>query len=73
MNKGSSQRKAIDKFFDPGLRFLPFEFVMHLGFPRESKNNRFLVAAATSSSGGGPNTSMRHASCSTSFSPGNNG
>lgn len=31
------------------------------------------MAAAIISSGGGPKTSIRQASCSTSFSPGNNG
>lgn len=34
----SSQRSAIDKFLEPGLRFLPLELVIHLGFPRESED-----------------------------------
>lgn len=25
------------RFLEPGFRFLPFEFVIHLGFPLESK------------------------------------
>lgn len=37
------------------------------------KNSRRLVAAIMTSSGGTPRTSIRQASCSTSFSPGNSG
>lgn len=37
------------------------------------KKSLFLVAVDMISSGGGPSTSMRQASCSTSFSPGKSG
>lgn len=37
------------------------------------KNNLLLVAVLMRSSGGTPKTSMIHANCSTSFSPGNSG
>ena len=66
----SEHRSAWANDFVPGLRFLPFEFVIQRGLPRESKNKRRLTALVTTSSGGSPMTSMMHASCSTSFSPG---
>lgn len=73
MNCVSEQRNACTKDLLAGLRFLPFELVMQRGFPRESKNNRRLTALAMTSSGGSPFTSIMHANCSTSFSPGNIG
>lgn len=43
---------------------------MYINLP---KNNRRLVAIDIKSSGGVPNTSIRQANCSTSFSPGKSG
>lgn len=41
MKRGSLQRSAIDKFFEPGFRFLPFVFVTQRGFPFESARKYF--------------------------------
>lgn len=38
MNSVSLHLRAWERVFEPGLRLRPFEFVMHLGLPRESKN-----------------------------------
>lgn len=73
LNMGSLHRSACANAFEPGLRLRPFELVTHRGLHRESKNKRFRVAVLMRSSGGTPRTSMMQASCSTSFSPGNNG
>lgn len=57
--EGKKYRLLVDTMLEKG-RGLP-------------KNNLLLVAVLMRSSGGMPRTSMIHANCSTSFSPGNNG
>lgn len=70
---GSLHRSTCANGFVPGFRLRFFEFVMHRGFPRESKNRRRRDAWFNTSSGGTFSTSIMHANCSTSFSPGNIG
>ncbi len=72
--KGASvHRNAVDKSRDPGRRFLPLEFATMRGCSEESKNIFALVLLSIKWRGGTPMTSIIHASCSTSFSPGNKG
>ncbi len=72
-NGASVQRSAVDKSRDPGLRFLPLEFATMRGWRDESKNIFALLLLSIKWRGGTPMTSIMHASCSTSFSPGNKG
>lgn len=72
-NSGSLHRSTCANGFVPGFRLRFFEFVMHRGFPLESKNRRRRDAWFNTSSGGTFSTSIMHANCSTSFSPGNIG
>lgn len=73
MNNGSLQRNTCANGLVPGFRLRFFELVMQRGLPRESKNKRRRADWFKISSGGTFNTSMMHANCSTSFSPGNIG
>lgn len=72
--KGSSSHfSTCCKVLDEGRRLLPFDDTVNRGLPNESKKSFFLVLFSIKCFSGGPNTSMMHASCSCSFSPGKMG
>ena len=69
----SSHFRTCCRVFEDGFRRRPFEETVSRGFPIESKNNFFRVLFSIKCFSGGPKTSMMHANCSCSFSPGNIG
>lgn len=64
---------AYDKCLLPGLRTLPREFLITRGVQFRSKNNCARGASPSIVAGGIPRTSIKHATCSTSSSPGKMG
>jgi len=69
--KGSSSHfNTCVRVFDEGRRLRPLEETVRRGFPTESKNNFLRVLFSIRCFSGGPKTSIMHASCSCSFSPG---
>lgn len=72
--KGSSSHlRTCWRVFDDGRRRRPFEDTVSRGLPSESKKSFLRVLFSMRCFSGGPKTSMMHASCSCSFSPGNIG
>lgn len=69
----SSHFNTCCSVLDEGRRLRPLEDTVNLGLPMESKKSFFLVLFSIKCFSGGPNTSMMHASCSCSFSPGKMG
>lgn len=59
-----------DNDFVPGFRFFPRELTNDRGWFFESKNTFLRFDFSNKSDGGNENTSMMHAICSCSFSPG---
>lgn len=72
-NGSSSHFSACCRVLELGRRRRPFEETVRRGLPRESKKSFFRVLFSIRCFSGGPNTSMMHASCSCSFSPGKMG
>lgn len=69
----SSHFRAWRRSFELGLRRLPFDETVRRGLPMESKNSFLRPLFSMRCFSGGPKTSIIHASCSCSFSPGNMG
>lgn len=69
----SSHLRTCCNVLDEGRRLRPLDDTVNRGLPMESKNSFFLVLFSIRCFSGGPNTSMMHASCSCSFSPGKMG
>lgn len=72
-NASSSHFNTCCKVLDDGRRLRPLEETVNRGLPMESKKSFFLVLFSMRCFSGGPKTSMMHASCSCSFSPGKMG
>ncbi|KAJ9450922.1 hypothetical protein DIPPA_19855 [Diplonema papillatum] len=73
MNCASLQRSAEARSFMPGRLFFPLELTCSRGLSDESKNCFRRELISMTCFGGTFMISMMHASCSTSFSPGNSG